>query len=144
MRTRFGWVALGLLAAGVGLAQEGDALEIRGYVAEMGLNAGIGGVQITVYQFSKESERSVFATGSTDALGNFIFHPSQAGVYYVEARKLEYLATVGYKGPTDKLPDVTGSVISLSRDHPREFVRFVMMRLGEMTGRVVDENEKPM
>jgi hypothetical protein len=66
----------GLLAAGWAFAQDTDLLEIRGIVVESGLNTGVAGAGITVYQFSKTSERTVFATAATDPQGNFRFHPT--------------------------------------------------------------------
>ncbi len=91
---------LSLLTAGCACAQNTDSLEIRGIVMETGLNTGVAGAQITVYQFSITSERTVFATGMTDARGTFLFHPTQAGNYYLEAKKPDYVATMGYQGPT--------------------------------------------
>ena len=134
----------GLLVAGWACAQDTDSLEIRGFVVEAGLNTGVAGAQITVYQFSKSLERTVFAKGTTDARGNFEFHPTHAGNYYVEAEKPEYIATMGYQGPTKPLPQETGSLVTVSHDHPQEYVRLALMRFAELTGRVVDEKDKPI
>ena len=136
-------VIICFLAAGVASPQDSAKLEIRGVVAEAGLNAPLAGVQITVYQFSIDSERSVFASATTDSRGSFEFYPDHPGTYYVEAKKPEYFATTGFQGPTKPLPGETGSAITLSRDHPQEFVRLALMRLAELTGRVVDDNDKP-
>ena len=104
----------GLLAAGSVFAQNSDSLEIRGIVLESGMNGGVAEAEINVYQFSKALERSVFATGMTDPHGNFLFHPTQSGNYYVEAKKPAYFAT----GPgssievviDDQAPVLTGVV----------------------------------
>jgi hypothetical protein len=142
---KWNWLVLGgMLAAGWAFAQENDALEIRGIVVESGLSSGVAGAEITVYQFSKTSERTVFATGTTDPQGNFQFHPTRAGDYYVEARKPEYFATKGIEGPTQSRTMETGSLVSVSHDHPEVYVRLAMMRIGELKGRVVDEDDKPV
>ena len=133
-----------LLASGWACAQEPDSLQIRGIVAESGLNTGVDGAEITVYQFSKISERTIFATGKTDPQGNFRFYPSRAGDYYVEAKKPEYVATTGYQAAAQSFTKETGSLIAVSHDHPEVYVRLALMRLAELKGRVVDEDDKPV
>ena len=134
-----------LLISGAACAQDSGGLEIRGVVAEVGLSAGVGAARITVYQFSISSERSVFATGTTDSQGHFEFHPSHPGNYYVEATKAGYFSSHGEAGVfATALPASTGSLVTLSSDHPREFVRLALMRLSELTGRALDENDQPL
>jgi len=143
-----GWLSLVvLLIASGACAQDSGSLEIRGVVAELGLSAGVGAARITVYQFSINSERSVFATGTTDSQGHFEFHPDHPGNYYVEATKAGYFATHGGAGLaelTGALPETTGSLLTLGPDHRREYVRLALMRLSELKGRVLDENDKPL
>ena len=56
-----GWLGpAALLLAGAACGQDSSDLEIRGAVAEVGLSAGVGAARITVYQFSIDSELSVF------------------------------------------------------------------------------------
>ncbi len=132
----------GLLAAGCAFTQDSDSLEIRGIVLESGLNTGVAGAEISVYQYSKTLERTVFATGATDPQGNFLFHPAQPGNYYVEAKKPAYFATMGYQGTAQSFPQATGALVTVSRDRPEAYVRLALMRLGELNGRVVDDDDK--
>jgi hypothetical protein len=134
----------GLLAAGCTFAQNSHSLEIRGIVLESGLNTGVGGAEITVYQFSKTLERTVFATGTTDAHGNLLFHPIEPGNYYVEAKKPAYFATMGYQGTAQSFPQATGTLVTVSHDRAEVYVRLSLMRLGELRGRIVDEVDNPI
>jgi hypothetical protein len=90
-----GRVVLAVLAAGTLCAQDAAKLEILGELSEIGASSGIGGAQITLYQFSINSERSVFAKGVTDSQGYFEFHPDRPGRYYIEAAKPEYVTDSG-------------------------------------------------
>jgi len=134
-----------LLAAGVACAQNAGQLEIRGTVVEGAL--GIGGVAVTLYEFghtpAESTTRSVFATTSTDAKGAFVFHPVRTGQYYVEVQKEGYFAE-SYNGPTVDPVDRTGDPVSIDADHPLRERKFSLMRLGELRGRIVDENGKPL
>ena len=137
-------VLCGLIAAGSAFAQDSDSLQIGGIVLESGLNTGVAVAEISVYQFSKTLERTVFATGTTDPQGNFLFHPTQAGNYYVEAKKPAYFAAMGYQGTTQSFPQATGTLVTVSHDRPQVYVRLSLMRLGELRGRIVDELDKPV
>jgi hypothetical protein len=132
----------GLLAVAWACAQDSDSLEIRGIVLESGLNAGVADAGITVYQFSKTLERTVFATGNTDPHGNFVFHPTQPGNYYVEAKKPAYFAALGYQTAAQTFPQATGTLVTVSRDRHAVYVRLALMRPGDLNGRVVDEDDK--
>jgi len=134
-----------LLAAALACAQSAGQLEIRGTVVEGSL--GIGGVAVTLYEFghtpAESTTRSVFATTSTDSKGEFVFHPARSGQYYVEVQKEGYFAE-SYNGPTVDPVDSTGDPVSIDADHPSQERKFSLMRLGELRGRVIDEDGKPM
>jgi hypothetical protein len=137
------------LVAAFACGQGGDPLEIRGKVFEIGPNAPLIGAQVAVYQFDRNSERSVFATVTTDSTGAFRFNPPRPGDYYVEVTKAGYFGTGASYGnaPGSINPPpakATGSLLTLNREHPFEEVRFALMRIGEMSGKVVDKNGRPV
>lgn len=133
------------LLAACACAQNSDKLEIRGTVVEGA--AGIGGVTVTLYEFGHipplATTRTVFATTSTDSQGAFTFHPERPGEYYVEVRKEGYFAE-SFDGPTVDPVETTGEPISIDQDHPVRERRLSLMRLGEIRGRVLDEDGHPM
>ena len=126
-------------------AQNPTPLEIRGTVVESGL--GLAGVAVTLYEFghtpAEATSRSIFATTSTDSKGEFAFHPARAGEYYVEAQKEGYFAET-FDGPTADPIETIGDPVSLDQDHPLQARRFTLIRLGELRGRVIDEDGKPL
>jgi len=130
-----------LLTAALACAQSAAQLEIRGTVVEGAL--GIGGVTVTLYEFGhtppEATTRSVFAVTFTDATGKFTFHPALAGEYYVEVKKEGYFAE-SYNGPTVDPVGSTGDPVSVDADHPLQERKFSLMRLGELRGRIVDED----
>jgi len=132
------------LAAGLASAQS-TPLEIRGTVVEGGL--GVAGATVTLYEFGHEpaqaTTRTVIATTSTDSKGEFTFHPSRAGEYYVEVKKDGYFAET-FDGPSSEPIDSVGDSVSLDQDHPSQQRRFTLIRLGELRGRVIDEDGKPL
>jgi protocatechuate 3,4-dioxygenase beta subunit len=132
------------VAAGMGFAQSRDALEIRGLVLEPGFNLGVASAEVTLYEFVREPDNSriVFATALTDLRGAFQFHPVRPGDYYVEVRKQGYFSAYSFNGPTTPLQESTGALLSLSRDRPSQELRLSLMRPGELTGRVIDEDGK--
>jgi hypothetical protein len=133
-----------LLAAALACAQNAQ-LEIRGTVVEGTL--GIGGVTVTLYEFGhtppEATTRTVFAVTFTDATGKFTFHPARAGEYYVEVQKESYFAE-SYNGPTVDPADSIGDPVSIDQAHPLQERKFSLMRLGELRGRIVDEDGKPL
>jgi hypothetical protein len=134
------------VAFAVGLAcAQSSQLEIRGTVVEGAL--GIGGVTVTLYEFghtpAEATTRTVFATTFTDSQGAFVLHPVRAGEYYVEVKKENYFAE-SYNGPTVDPADSTGDPVSIDADHPLRVRKFSLMRLGELSGRVVDEDGAPL
>ena len=131
--------------AGLVCAQNAAQLEIRGTVVEGAL--GIGGVTVTLYEFghtpAEATTRSAFATTFTDSTGKFTFHPARSGEYYVEVKKEGYFAE-SYNGPTVDPADSTGDLVSIDQDHPLQERKFSLMRLGELCGRIVDEDGNPL
>jgi len=133
------------LGSGSVYAQNTPPLEIRGTVVEGSL--GVAGATVTLYEFGQEpalaTTRSVFATTSTDANGQFTLHPARAGEYYVEVKKDGYFAE-SFDGPTVDPVDSTGDPVSIDQEHPLRERKFSLMRLGELRGRIVDEDGAPL
>jgi hypothetical protein len=132
-------------ATGLAFAQGAAQFEIRGTVVEGAL--GIGGVTVTLYEFghtpAEATTRTVFATTFTDSQGAFVLHPLRAGNYYVEVNKQGYFAD-SYNGATADPVDSTGDALSIDADRPLQERKFSLMRLGELRGRVVDEDGNPV
>ena len=130
------------LAAGVG-AQSDSRPEIRGTVSDPALNLGVTGAEITLFEFLLDTQKTVvrtqIATASTDTQGEFRFPLQHFGNFYVEGKKDGY--SVPIFGPPS---DGTGTAVTLDRNHPQEALRFSLTRLGEITGRVVDEDGNPV
>lgn len=133
------------LVAGFAAAQGGAALEIRGLVLEPGSVLGVAGAEVTLYEFVRDADnaRVAFATATTDLRGAFQFHPLRPGDYYVEVHKQGYVSSYSFNGPTTPLQESTGTLLSLSRDRPSQEVRVSLMRPGELSGRVIDEDGNP-
>lgn len=135
------------VSIGCACAQSVDGLEIRGVVIETGLNFGVAGAQVTLFAFgaepSRASERTAIAGASTDSNGAFQFHPPRLGTYYVEVKKEGYFARSS-SGPSVAPAESTGDALALDRDHRSQDLRFSLMRLGEIRGRVIDEDGKPL
>ena len=134
-----------LFAAAFSFAQSAGQLEIRGTVVEGAL--GIGGVTVTLYEFghtpAEATTRSVFAVTFTDATGKFTLHPARTGDYYVEVKKEGYFAE-SYNGTAVDPADSTGDPLSIDQTHPLQEQKFSLMRLGELRGRILDEDGKPL
>lgn len=134
------------LIAALAYAQDSDILELRGVVLEIGPNTPLAGAQVTVYQFAPNLEKTVFGTIVTDSNGAFQFTPTRAGKYYVEAAKPDYFASAS------EVPvaiaahpsSTTGALVTLSKEHPSEDLRLALMRFGELRGKVVDDDGKPV
>jgi hypothetical protein len=123
------------------------AIEIHGVVTEVGLNLGLAGAEVTLYEFvGPERVRTIYATVATDPRGEFRFHPVRFGDYWVEVRKQAYFASISMEGPASPKPPTaeTGTLVTVSSAHPFQEVRFALMRPGELTGTVIDENDKPL
>jgi carboxypeptidase family protein len=133
------------LAAALAAAQSRAALEIRGVVLEPGSVLGVAGAEVTLYEFVRDADntRIAFATASTDLGGAFQFRPLRVGDYYVEVRKPGYVSSYSFNGAATHVQESTGTLLSLSRDRPSQDVRLSLMRPGELTGRVIDEDGNP-
>ena len=132
-------------AAGFACAQSTPQLEVRGTVVEAGV--GVGGATVTLYEFghtpAEATTRKEFATVFTDGRGSFQFHPERTGQYYLEARKYEYVnADLNLHG--SGMRDFAGESVELNADHPAREFRLALTRLGELRGRVIDEDGTPM
>jgi hypothetical protein len=138
-----------LISFGFGRAQSSDALEIRGVITEPGpgVDLGVAAAQVTLFEFGADpahaTERTTVATSLTDGSGAFQFHPAHFGTYYVEVKKDGYLAK-SFSGPTVAPADSTGDIVNLDRNHRSQEFHFSLMRLGELRGRVVDDEGKPL
>jgi len=134
-----------LLLCGAGLACAQPQLEIRGTVVEAGL--GVAGATVTLYEFghtpAEATTRKEFATVFTDGRGSFQFHPERSGQYYLEARKYEYV-NANLNLHASGMRDFAGESVELSADHPAREFQLALTRLGELRGRVIDENGTPM
>jgi hypothetical protein len=139
-----------LLAAGAAWAQTDPVIEIHGAVTEIGLGLGLAGADVTIYEFAgPDRERKVYSTLVTDPHGEFRFHPERYGDYWVEVRKDAYFATIPISGVSglvsSKPPSAeTGTLVTVNATHPSQEVRFALMRPGDLTGTVIDENDKPV
>ena len=134
-----------LLLCGAGLACAQPQLEIRGTVVEAGL--GIAGATVTLYEFghtpAEATTRKEFATVFTDGRGSFQFHPERTGQYYLEAKKYEYV-NADWNLHGSGMRDMAGESVELDAGHPAREFRLALTRLGELRGRVIDENGTPM
>jgi hypothetical protein len=98
---------LALAVAGLAWAQS-DATkpEIRGVVIEPGIERGIPGVDITIFEAKGPEIRRRASQVVTDSQGKFRIRPEQFGEYEVTAIK------GGYGG------NLTSAHVTLSADHP--------------------------
>ncbi len=136
-----------VLAAGLVRAQTVDPLDVRGVVLEPGTNLPVVGAQVTLYEFGEDESRfvvrKVYATTGTDSRGTFQFHAERFGDYFLDAKKEGYIPTTAGL-PGDSNPEAAESSLNLSKNQPPAEVKFFLMRPGELTGRVVDEDGKPV
>ncbi len=135
-------VLLVLLAASA-FAQ--PAPEIRGVVIEQGPNTPLAGAEVTLYEFVPNGDTldaRVFKTISTDARGAFTFKPGHLGDFRLEVKKPGYVTPdEGPRNPggeTFKL-QLFLAVRNATSDH-----RIVLMNPSSLSGRVVDEDRKPV
>lgn len=133
------------LAAGFVCGQSDNKPEIRGAVTDPSLDIGVAGAEITLFEFLLDAEKTVvrtqIATTSTDTRGEFRFPLQHVGEYFVEVKKEGYSVPVfGPGGP----PTNTGTRADVTLEHPSQDVRFLLTRLGEITGGVIDEDGNPI
>lgn len=136
-----------LAITGFVFGQDQPAIEIHGVVTEIGLNAGLAGAEVNLFEFAgPQREKTLFATAATGAHGEFDFHPLRFGNYWVEVKKQAYFASVSIDGPQSRTPPAaeTGTLVTVSAAHPSQEVRLALMRPGELSGIVLDESDKPL
>lgn len=112
----------------------GQSPEIRGIVVEQSSGAGLAGVEVTLALNPLQTPH-VVATTFTDGAGNFQFKPETFGQYGVEAKKPGYsLARGGF----------VSSTAFVSADFPIWRPRIELMNPSSVTGRFLDEQDRPM
>jgi hypothetical protein len=136
MAARF--AAILMLAAG---AWAQAPFEVSGTVTEPGVGGApdmpVAGAEVILMEYvlvDAYHTPKEYATAYTDGRGAYVFRPDRTGDYYLEVKK------DGYKGlerPGDR-------PVKLTRDRPRVTANFRLWRPGELTGRVVDENDEPV
>lgn len=127
-------LALLAITAAAALAQ---SPEIRGIVVERSSGAGLPGVEVTLTASPVQAPRIV-ATTFTDADGNFRFKPDGFGQYGVEAKK------PGYTSSRAAMDVFMGTSVFLSSEFPVWEHRIVLMNPSTITGRFVDEQDRPL
>lgn len=127
-------------------------IQIRGVVTEIGLG-GLAAAQVTAYEFAgPEREKRVVASTVTGQTGAFSFDLAGFGDYWVEVKKDAYVASMTVDGPGAQASQApqkpraseTGTLVTVSAEHPRAQVRLTLMRPGSLSGAVLDENDKPV
>jgi hypothetical protein len=116
--------------------QSDTAIQIHGVVHEIGLNLGLPGAEVTLFEFGgPERQKTVFATAASDPQGEFNFHPVRFGDYWIAVQKRTYFASIPVEGLLSQKPPSaeTGTLITVSAAHPSQEVRFALMRPGEIT-----------
>ncbi|MEO5925156.1 MAG: carboxypeptidase regulatory-like domain-containing protein [Bryobacteraceae bacterium] len=120
---------------------------INGTVVEYGSNAPIAAAEVILYEFVTIEgiyTRNVVSKIATDSRGAFTLKPEHPGSYFVEATKPTYLTAeeLDALGPS---PVLHRSELSLTiTSAPVPDIQFILIRPGGLTGRVVDENDKPI
>ena len=106
--------------------------EIQGTVVEYGTHLGLSGVQVILL---KNGEKDPVRTTATDSQGAFSFHPGEFGHYSVK------VALDGYSLAPPDFSNISASsgAVVLTTGNPKEELQFTLVRPGEITGRVVDE-----
>ena len=132
------------LVAALCFAQSDSAFDIHGAVLEVGPNTGLAGAQVTVYQFDRDRVRTILDSIVTDSYGAFHFTPTRAGDYYVEVSRPDYFVASQASRPGTPPQSTTGALVSLTKDHPSEELRFALLRFGGIKGKVVDDEGGPL
>lgn len=135
------------LVAGLALAvcALGQTPEIRGTITEQGTNAPLPGAEVALYEFVPNGDTldaRLFKSVSSDARGTFAFQPGHLGDFRLEVRKPGYVTLDNSPrnpgGPLFKLQ------LFLDATHPAQDFRVTFMMPASLTGRVVDEDRKPV
>ena len=108
-------------------------VSIGGIVTEPGVNQPLADAEITVIEFVRQPYKTTeVAKGKTDLQGAFHFDLDKFATYIVQAHK------PGYSDGGGSLNGASEQVV-LDKDHLSREVRFSLVRTGELTGRVVDD-----
>ncbi len=121
--------------------------ELRGTVVEYGTNTPIAAAEVILYEFVTIDglyTRKQVASVITDPRGAFTLKPEHPGNFYIEAKKQTYLTAE----QEDSLGPITGThlaetLLNIARD-PIPPIHFILIRPGGITGRVIDEDGKPV
>jgi hypothetical protein len=144
------WLIAGPMWPQTDSSQNDTGIQIHGVVHEIGLNLGLPGAEVTIFEFAgPERQKTVFAIAATDPRGEFNFHPVRFGDYWIEVKKQAYFASIPVEGISGSVMappphEETGTLITVSAAHPSQEVRFALMRPGALTGTLVDEADKPL
>lgn len=137
-----------LLIAITAVAQ--DLSVVRGTVTEFGTTppSPLVGADIILYEFrnvDRVYSRVEVARVLTDGHGDFSIRPERPGTYFIEAKKATYLTAEDLDAFTP-LPCcfVTESPLVIEAGKPLEAFRFTLVRPGALSGRVIDEKDKPV
>ena len=133
---------LPLLFALSGWAQ---TAEIRGTVVEQGPNTPLPGAEVTLYEFVPNGDTldaKVFKSIHTDSRGAFSFKPGHLGDFRLEVKKPGYV--VQEDGPRNPGGDTFTLQLFLAAARPTAEHRIVLMNPSSLTGRIVDEDRKPV
>jgi len=119
-------------------AQEGHFV-VSGIVMEAGIDRPLADAEVSVAEFVRQPYKfTEVAKGRSDASGAFRFEVDKAATYIVRASK------PGYTDDGTSLGGAQAQLV-LDKEHPVRDARFSLVRPGELTGRVVDdETEMPM
>src|ERR1041385_1753690 len=101
----------------------------------------------TLYEFGSEpaeaTRRGIAGTTLADARGAFRLRPAHLGEYYIEVKKDGYISA-NSEAHGGGSREVAGDAVNLDQDHPSREIRLSLTRLGELRGRVIDEDGKPL
>ena len=135
------------LATGVLCAQALQNLEVRGRVIEPGLDVGVAGAEV-IFSVVENATRNPLARTFTDSSGSFRFQAPRPGNYFVESHKDGYqggsLSGLWEIGNEISRALYIESPVKLTGQRPVPELHFTMVRPGEITGRIVDENREPI
>jgi hypothetical protein len=124
---------------------------IRGNVVEYGTTPPpnpLVGAEVILHEFVTVDgvySRRPVATVVTDNRGGFSIKPDHAGTYFIETKKATYLTAEDLDG-YGPLPCcfVAESSLLVEAGKPVDEFHFTLVRPGSISGRVIDEQDKPV
>jgi hypothetical protein len=127
------------------LAAFAQTPEIRGTVVEQGPNSPLARAEVSLYEFLRTGDNldeRLYRTIYTDDRGAFSFKPTHLGDYRLEVRKPGYFSNGDsfdrYQSGTYKLQ------LHVTETNQTQTLRVVLLVPSSLTGRVVDEDRKPV